>query len=140
MAQNKTVIYQMLNSLVTALKPIGAKTYLLNRPRKVDEKMDKFIVVDMPTQLRRTAKGYDKYRYETTGVIYAFVRAQTDGSPNIDRQTQFISDIKELFPITDDIIECVNPNELMRGLDETNFQVTTITFALRTKVNAFRTE
>lgn len=137
MAQNTTVTYQILNSLVTALKPLGVKAYLLNRPKKVDEKMDSFIVVDLPTQLRRTTKGYDDYSYRTTGVIYAFVRAQTDGTPYIDRQTQFVRSVTELFPLSDDKIEAVNPIVIMRGLDETNFQVTTITFSLRTKVNAF---
>lgn len=137
MAQNTTVTYQILNSLVTALKLLGVKTYLFNRPKKVDDKMDTFIVVDLPTQLRRTTKGYDDYSYRTTGVIYAFVRAQTDGTPYIDRQTQFVRSLTELFPLSDDKIEAVNPVVLMRGLDETNFQVTTITFPLRTKVNAF---
>ena len=137
MAKNTTVTYQILNSLVKALKPLGVKTYLLNRPKKVDDKMESFIVVDLPVQLRRTTKGYDDYSYRTTGVIYAFVRAQTDGTPYIDRQTTFVKGITELFPIKDDIVECVDPSVLMRGLDETNFQVTTITFTLRTKVNAF---
>lgn len=137
MAQNTTVTYQILNSIVTAVKPLGVKTFVLNRPKKVDEKMDKFIVVDLPSQLRRSTKGYDDYCYTTTGIIYAFVRAQTDGTPFIDRQTQFVRSIFELFPITDAKIECVNPVTLMRGLDETNFQVTTITFSLRTRVNAF---
>lgn len=139
MARNTTVTYQILNSLVTALKPLGVRTYLLNRPTKVDDKMDMFIVVDLPTQLRRTTKGYDDYSYLTTGVIYAFVRAQTDGTPFIDRQTSFVRSITELFPIADEKIECVNPAVLMRGLDETNFQVTTITFTLRTRVNSFET-
>ena len=137
MAKNTTVTYQILNSLVKALKPLGVKTFLLNRPKKVDDKMDTFIVIDLPVQIRRPVKGYDDFRYRTTGVIYAFVRAQTDGSPMIDRQTSFVRSITELFPITDEIVECVNPSVLMRGLDETNFQVTTITFTLRTKTNAF---
>lgn len=137
MAKNTTVTYQILNSIVTALKPLKVKTFLFNRPNKVDEKMDTFVVVDLPTQIRRPVKGYDDFRYRTTGVIYAFVRANTDGTPLIDRQTAFVRSIFELFPITDNIVECVNPIVLMRGLDETNFQVTTITFNLRTKTNAF---
>lgn len=140
MAQsNTTATFQILNSIVTALKPLGVKTYLLNRPKTVDDKMTQFVVIDLPTQILRTTKGYDDYNYRTTGVIYAFVRAKTDGTPNIDKQTQLVRSIAELFPLKDDIVRCVEPKVLMRGLDKTDFQVTTITFTLRTKVNAFKT-
>lgn len=140
MAKNTTVTYQILNSIVDALKPLKVKIYPLNRPNKVDEKMDMFIVVDLPTQIRRTTKGYDDFRYQTTGVIYAFTRAKSDGTPNIDKQTKFVRSISDLFPITDEIVECVNPRVLVRGLDSTNFQVSTITFTLRTKTNAFEND
>ncbi len=139
MAANNTVIYQVFNSLVTALKPLGVKVYPLNRPNTVDEKMDKFIVVDVPTEFRRTAKGYDDYNYRTTGVIYAFVRAKSDGTPQIDKQTTFVRSVTDLFPIADSIVRCVRPRVLLRGLDKAGFQVTAITFTLRTKVNAFET-
>lgn len=137
---NPTVTYQILNSIVEALKPLGVKTYLFNRPNKVAEKLDKFIVIDILSDLQRTTVGYDDYQYSTLGGIYALCRAQSDGTPNIDRQTSFVRSIYELFPIHDSIVECVNPSVRFLGLDETNFQVTFIPFTLRTKVNAFEQE
>lgn len=135
--KNTTVTYQVLNSIVKALKPLGVKMYLFNRPKKVDEKMDMFVVINLPAPIRHTTVGYDDYQYATTGAIFAFCRAQSDGTPNIDKQSRFTRELIELFPIHDEFVECVTPGVQILGLDETGFQVTLISFTLRTKVNAF---
>lgn len=135
---NTTVTYQIFGSIVKALSGLKVKTYLQNRPKQVADKLDSFIVVDLPVTIQHATKGYDDYQYNTTAVIYAFSRAKTDGTPNIDKQTDLVRKISNCFPITDKYIECVNPRILLRGLDDkTDFHVTSITFSLRTKVNAF---
>lgn len=136
---NNSVTYQIFNSIVKAVKPLGVKVYLQNRPKekKYVEGIDKFLVIDIPTSIDNTCYGNDDYHYRTIGVIYALVRSHTDGTPNIDAQTSFVRNIFDLFPYKDEIVECVNPNVLLRGLDDFGFQITTITFTLRTRVNAF---
>lgn len=136
---NNSVTYQMFNSLVNMVKPLGVKTYLQNRPRdkKYVDGIDKFLVIDIPTSIDNTCYGNDDYHYTTDGIIYALVRSHSDGTPNIDAQTSFVRSIFDLFPYKDEYVGCVNPSVLLRGLDDFGFQITTINFTLRTRVNAF---
>lgn len=136
MASNNTATYQMFNSVVAMLKSKKITTYLCDRPKETPAKMSEFAVVDFPVDLRRPFAGYDDYRYTTTCVIYLFSRAKNDGTPNIDKQTALVRGVCEVFPYTDNVCECVNPVVRLQGADEYGFQVTTITFTLRTKINS----
>ncbi len=135
---NNTVTYKVFESIVNALKPLGTKVYLMNRPTATKTLDDKFVVIDLPTQFRHQTFGNDDFCYELTGVIYTFCRAHSDGTPNIDQQTKFTRSVMELFPYSDEILECTRPRMLLRGLDDYGFQLTTITFNIRTKYNAFQ--
>lgn len=133
---NKTATYQMFNSVVAMLKSNKITAYLCDRPKEVPAKMSEFAVVDFPVALRRPYAGYDDFRYTTSCVIYLFVRAKNDGTPNIDKQTSLVRSICDMFPYTDSICECVKPVVRLRGSDDYGFQFTTITFTLRTKINS----
>lgn len=133
---NITATYQMFNSVTAMLKDCKIKTYLCDRPKETGTKMSEFAVVDFPVVLRRPYLGNDDFRYSTRGVIYLFVRAKNDGTPNIDAQTSLVRKVCERFPYKDDMCECVDPSVLMRGADEYGFQLTTITFTIRTRINS----
>ena len=126
----------MFNSVVAMLKTLKITAYLSNRPKETPAKMSEFAVVDFPIALRRPYVGNDDFRYTTNCVIYLFVRAKNDGTPNIDRQTTLVRSICEAFPYKDTVCECVNPVVRLRGSDDYGFQFTTITFTLRTKINS----
>ena len=126
----------MLNSVVSMLKGLGITAYILDRPKETPAKMDVFAVVDLPIAVSRPYVGNDDFRYTTSCVIYLFVRAKNDGTPNIDKQTASVRKVCESFPYKDNICECVNPVIRLRGLDNYGFQFTTITFTLRTKINS----
>lgn len=126
----------MFNSVTAMLKDCKIKTYLCDRPKETGTKMSEFAVVDFPVVLRRPYLGNDDFRYSTRGVIYLFVRAKNDGTPNIDAQTALVRKVCERFPYKDDMCECVDPSVLMRGADEYGFQLTTITFTIRTRINS----
>lgn len=132
---NKSATYQMFNSVVGMLKGCKIKTYLSERPKE-SPKMDDFAVVDFPVMIRRPYIGNDDFRYRTQGVIYLFCRAKNDGTPNIDRQTMLVRKVFDMFPYKDGVCECVNPAVLSRGSDEYGFQLTTITFTIRTRINS----
>lgn len=126
----------MFNSVTAMLKDCKIKTYLCDRPKETDTKMSEFAVVDFPVVLRRPYLGNDDFRYQTKCIIYLFCRAKNDGTPNIDRQTKIVRSIFEQFPYKDTKCECVDPEVLMKGADEYGFQLTTITFTIRTRINS----
>lgn len=128
---NTTISFEILDEIIKAMAPLNLKVYPLNRPKSTDSRADQFAVVDLPTTIRRPVKGYDDFSYVTTGVIYLFCRAHSDGTPTIDRQTRMIRSVTDLFPINAAHAKCTTPSVLHRGLDEYNFQVTAITFDIR---------
>lgn len=132
---NTTATYQMFGSIAKMLKACSIKTYLMDRPKEAP-KIESFAVVDFPVAVRRPFVGNDDFRYRTQGVIYLFFRAKNDGTPNIDKQTTLVRKVYESFPYKDDVCECVNPTVLFRGADEYGFQLTTITFTIRTRINS----
>lgn len=126
----------MFESVTAMLKDCGVKCYLSDRPKETPSKMTEFAVVSFPVMIRRPFVGYDDYRYSTKGLIYLFCRAKSDGTPNIDKQTALVRKVFEKFPYKDSVCECVSPTVLMQGADDYGFQVTTVTFTLRTKINS----
>lgn len=133
---NKSAIYQMFSSVADMLKGCDVRTYLIDRPKETPQRLDAFAVVDFPVTIRRPYIGNDDFRYRTQGVIYLFCRAKNDGTPNIDRQTALVREVFEKFPYKDDVCELVSPTVLTRGADEYGFQVTTVTFTIRTRINS----
>lgn len=133
---NTTATYQMFNSAATMLGGCGLKVYLMDRPKETPSKTTSFAVVDFPVSVVRPYIGNDDFRFATTGVIYIFCRARNDGTPNIDAQTALVRKVTDCFPYKDVTCEFVNPSVLMRGADEYGFQVTTVTFAVRTRINS----
>ncbi len=131
---NASISYSILDTVINAVKGLGIKAYPLNRPKSTMDREDMFAVVSIPTPIRRPVHGNDDYRYVTTGIIYAFCRAHTDGTPTIDRQTRLVRQITELFPINGEHVKGINPEVLHRGLDEYNFQVSAITFDIRSEI------
>lgn len=132
----KSATYQLLNSVAGMLKSCNVRVYLLDRPKEVPSKLNEFAVVDLPLALRRPYVGNDDFRYSTTCVIYLFCRAKNDGTPNIEAQSTLVRKVFECFPYTDSVCECVHPEVLMRGADEFGFQMMTVTFTLRTRINS----
>ncbi len=126
----------MFNSVVKMLEDLKVKTYLCDRPKETPGKMSEFAVVDFPVDVHRPYIGNDDFRYSTSCVIYLFVRARNDGTPNIDRQTSLVRAVCGKFPYSDAVCECVNPVVRLRGSDDYGFQFTTVTFTLRTKINS----
>lgn len=133
---NKSATYQLLNSVVGMLKGCNVRTYLLERPKETPSKLNEFAVIDLPLALRRPYAGYDDFRYATQCVIYLFCRAKNDGTPNIEAQSSLARKVFECFPYTDEICECVRPVVAHQGADEYGFQMTTVTFTLRTRINS----
>lgn len=133
-----STLYNIFNSLTKAVRATGIKhIYLVNRPKLFDTSMGSFVVIVLPSRLYRDVKGESDFLVSTTGTFMIGVVAKKDGTPNIGTQTDLVQKFMDLFPISDDYITAVNPQVIMRGDDETGFQITSIMFDIRTKINQY---
>lgn len=134
----KPTMYNIFNSLVTAAKTTDvANIFLSNRP-DVTKEMTEFVVIDLPTEQYRSVKGNDDFVVRTDGVFYIGMRAKSDNTPNIGKQTALVQKFLDLFPIKDDHIVATEPTVLLKGSDKSGFQITTISFNIRTKINSYK--
>jgi len=131
----KSLIYLVYSDLVDAVNGIGKKTFL-DRPKRTEVELANFVVVDLPTELRGRVKGRFDFTADCYGTISVFCKAKTDGTPNIAMQSELTQQVLDVFPINGKHITASHPGVLMQGEDGHGYQVTQITFKLRTKLNA----
>lgn len=134
----KPTMYNIFNSLVSAAKTTGIESiYLSNRP-KIAKEISEFVVIDLPTEQYRAVKGNDDFIVRTDGVFYIGVKAKSDNTPNILKQSELVQKFMDIFPIEDEFIVASGPRILIRGDDKAGFQITTISFNIRTKINSYK--
>lgn len=131
----KPLLYLIYDDLVAAVKGIGKKTFL-DRPKMNDSELQNFVVVDIPTEIRGRITGAMETMADCYGIFYVFCKAKTDATINIGAQSELTQKILDVFPINGVHVTAKNPTILMRGDDGYGYQVTQITFSLRTKFNA----
>lgn len=130
--------YNILNSLtLAAMRTSVEHVYINNRPKTSDAKIKSFVVISLPARIDRKVKGNDDFIVATTGVFFIGMRAKQDNTPNVKAQTQLVQQFMDLFPISDDYISATKPTILDRGDDETGFQITSVMFDVRTKINSY---
>lgn len=131
----KPLIYLVYSDLVEAVKGIGKKTFL-DRPKDTKEELANFIVIDIPTEIRGLVKGNADVTSECYGTYSVFCKAKTDRTLNIGAQSDLTQKVLDVFPINGKHVTATKPTVLMQGEDGYGYQVTQITFKLRTKLNA----
>lgn len=131
-------MFNIFNSLVSVVRTTGVDNiFLSNRPNVAGE-MATFAVIDLPTEQYRPVRGNDDFIVRTDGVFYVGVKAKSDNTPNISKQTTLVQKFLDLFPINDDYIVASEPTVLLKGSDKSGFQITTISFSIRTKINSYK--
>lgn len=137
----KSPIALIYTDLATALgKVIEMRYVFFGRPDVTKNKncaMTKFAVVELPTMIEDYVIGRKKWLLETSGVFYLFTKSKETGTMNLNLTSDYIEEVINLFPLKGSVCEAVNPVVLLKGSDEYGYQVTSISFDLRTKVNAF---
>jgi len=131
----KSLIYLIYSDLTDAVRGIGKKTFL-GRPEPVGSDVANFIVVDIPTEIRSRIKGSYDMSVDCWATFSVFCKSKTDRTLNIGSQSDLTQKVLDVFPINGQCVTASNPRVLMAGYDETGFQVTQITFKLRTKLNS----
>ena len=134
MAKSKPLLYNIYQDLVTAAKGIGEGVFL-DRPKSGDKDLAKFVVVNVPTTIHNRVKGNLGVMAGCFGLYSVFCKAKTNATLNIGAQSDMVQSILDLFPINGEHISAVEPTVLMRGEDGYGYQVTQISFKIRTKFN-----
>lgn len=129
---NDTFLYKIFNDLVNAANKTGKPVYL-ERPKSIGSEVAQFVVITLPAQIYGMVKGGLGFRSGSNGLISVFCKAKTDGTMNVNAQSNLVQQVLDLFPITGDVVEASNPAILMQGNDGYGYQVTQISFKLRTK-------
>lgn len=140
----KPLIYKVFEGLSKAVE--GSKVantiqdvpciYLENRPTNINEKVNSFVVIDLPAAINRMILSNRDKMTESNGVMYLFVRAKTDGTSDLLSETKRAEALMGIFPISTPYFVASNPVRIYTGRDNYNFQVTTIRFHLRTRLDA----
>lgn len=131
----KSALYRIYEDLVNALKGVIETKYIFtDRPDISDASpMKKFAVINLPVSISDYVIGHRKTMLTTSGVLYLFTADTKVGTLDVNLAGDFVDSVVDLFPISGKTIVAVNPTVLMRGSDKQGFQVTTISFDLRSK-------
>lgn len=133
--KKKPLLYLVYQDLVGAVNGIGKKTFL-DRPKTGTEDLANFIVIDIPTEIKGMVKGNFGVMADTYGTFSVFCKAKSDATLNIGTQSDLTQKVLDLFPINGKHITASKPTVLMQGEDGYGYQVTQISFKIRTKFNA----
>ena len=131
----KALIYLIYNDLVSAVKGIASKTSL-GRPEPIGSDVASLIVIDIPTEIRSRIKGSYDMSVDCYATFDIFCKSKSDRTLNIGSQSSLTQKVLDVFPINGKAVIASNPTVLLKGFDETGYQVTSISFKLRTKLNA----
>lgn len=132
----KTMLYNIYNDLVEAVKPIvgGKCVFLKDRPKfkPGTSPMEKFVVVDLPASIGDYVVGSDNY-FTTSGVFYLFTQSRSNETLDVNVMSDLVDVIFSLFPISGLYVVASNPEVRLTGSDGNGFQVSTVTFDLHTR-------
>lgn len=137
----KSTLYNIFSDLVTALGTVMESKYIFlnERPKMSDggTPMEKFVVVSLPVSIDDYVIGNRKTYLTTSGVFYLFARSRSNDTLNVNMTGELVDDVTGLFPISGTCAVASNPVVRMTGSDGMGFQVTTVTFDLRSRWRAF---
>lgn len=134
----KPLIYLIYDDLSNAVKGIGKKTFF-GRPEPVGLDIANFIAIDIPTEIRSRIAGSFDMSVDCYATFDVYCKAKNDRTLNVGAQTDLVQKVLDVFPINGKCVTASKPNVLMQGFDETGYQVTEISFRIRTKHNSTQT-
>lgn len=127
----------LYNDIGTAMKGICDKIYPKNRPLSVDERVNSYIVVRLPSGIYNQEIGYGYNDFTTTAQIEVYVRNRTSSkSPNgfdVATTSKKVKEVMDRFPISTGNIIVARPVITFQSDDGDGFDVTIIQGKLRTK-------
>ena len=131
----KPLLYLIYNDLSGAVKGLASKTFF-GRPEPVGSDVANFIAIEIPTEIRSRIKGSYDMSVECYATFDVYVKSKSDRTLNIGSQSELTQKVLDVFPINGKCVVATKPTVMMQGYDETGYQVTQISFKLRTRFNA----
>lgn len=135
-AKQKPLVYLIYDDIINAVQATGIQVFVGRRPKSVDESLTHFATVKLETALRGTIKGPIDVRSQCYGAVSVFCKAKEDGTLNMKMHSSLVQMVQDLFPINGLHMTASQPRVFMDGEDGYGFQVTTISFLVKTKLNA----
>ena len=139
--EEKSTLGCIFDDLVNALSGVidRNRIFMNDRPCLTDSSkpMDKFIVVDLPSEIDDNVIGDKDTMLNTYGVFHLFTRAKKNNSLNVNATGVLVDGVKRLFPIKGEYVVCSSPVVRLKGADGNSYQVVIISFKLRSRWNAF---
>ncbi len=126
-------------SVSGAIKGICDKTYYQDRPTSVDERINSYAVVSLPSAIVNNEMDQSgAYRdFTTTVIIEVYVRDNMSASNpigiNLKVMQEKVQSVLGKFPIDTSSVLVSRPELVMQDNDGTGFHVTLIRARLRTK-------
>ena len=130
---------ELYYGIARSVNGICDKTYYKNRPKSVDERLNSYMVITLPSGIYNKEMDYKgSYNYYTTSVhLYIYVRQSASSrnmnAPDIKGIDGKVSDVMKVFPIDDDHIHVSHPEIVIQADDGSGFDVVCIHADLTTK-------
>lgn len=132
-------VKQLYYDMAKAVKGICEKTYYQDRPSAVDEKIDSYIVVGLPSSVYNNEIGQKgEYNdYETTAQVEVYVRDSVSSSNpkavNLQVMSEKVAKVLALFPIVGTHVVLTRPRITLQDSDGNGFHCTIVQCKLRTR-------
>lgn len=135
MVSIKTLYYDVAR----IVKGVCDKTYYQDRPTAIDEKVNSYLVISLPSSIvNQELDPRGGYRdYTTTLLLEVYVRDKMAASNPIGidlaAMDEKVSKVVKLIPFDTDNIHVTQPEVVLNDNDDSGFHVTLIRARLRTK-------
>lgn len=135
MVSLKTLFY----GISGAAKGVCDKTYYQDRPTSIDQRVNSYLVISMPSSIvNQELNPNGEYNdYTTTVLLEVYVRDQMSAKNPVGVDLRLMDEkvtkVLSLFPISTDKIFVTRPEIVMQDNDDSGFHVTLIRARLRTK-------
>ena len=116
---------RLLKVLYDAVLLVSANRYLCNRPKSVSDKIDDFVVVDVPYSIQSVVYGSGFGTCYTICKITLYVR-ERDGQLNVLKMDGMVGALEDIFPVTLDGFIVSRPRVVLKGSDGYGFHAVVI--------------
>lgn len=132
-------VKDILRSMYDAVDGIADKTYLQDRPKSTDDRINSYIVVELPSGLSSGVidAGVSDYDdYTSTCRFSLFVRNRTRAGDineiDINSVDAKMKSLLRIFPVSDGKVQITSPSVVLSGDDESGFHYIFVQARLRT--------
>ncbi|MDY2642231.1 MAG: hypothetical protein SOW01_07640 [Mediterranea sp.] len=130
----QSLIKRIYTDLYDAFKGVTDGVYF-GRPKTINESYISFIEITLPSEISDIVAGGTDFVLSTYAVVNLYVKAKSDSTMNVGKQTELTQVIQDKFPIKGEVIVASRPTIQMMGYDGYGFNVTQFLFKVRTLIN-----